>query len=81
MIEIQKDSYNKKRGEIMERLTNKQILLVIIFIVIMIASFINSPWENDSAIVISSMLDNGDEINNITKNFLLSDLAMEYSIG
>ena len=55
MIEIQKDSYNKKRGEIMERLTNKQILLVIIFIVIMIASFIYSPWENDSAIVISSM--------------------------
>lgn len=81
MIEIQKDSYNKKRGEIMERLTNKQILLVIIFIVIMIASFIYSPWENDSAIVISSMLDNGDEINNITKNFLLSALAMEYSIG
>ena len=39
----------------MERLTNKQILLVIIFIVIMIASFIYSPWENDSAIVISSM--------------------------
>ena len=81
MIEIQKDSYNKKRGEIMERLTNKQILLVIIFIVIMIDSFIYSPWENDSAIVISSMLDNGDEINNITKNFLLSALAMEYSIG
>ena len=75
MIEIQKDSYNKKRGEIMERLTSKQILLVIIFIVIMIASFIYSPWENDSAIVISSMLDNGDEINNITKNFFVKCLG------
>ena len=63
----------------MERLTSKQILLVIIFIVIMIASFIYSPWENDSAIVISSMLDNGDEI--LLKIFLLSALAMEYSIG
>lgn len=56
------------RNEILQRVTWKELILVLTFVVITIAGFIYSPWEKDSTFVLERILDNGKTANDIIQN-------------
>ena len=57
------------RNEILQRVTWKELILVLTFVIITIAGFIYSPWEKDSTFVLERILDNGKAANDIIQNF------------
>lgn len=56
------------RNRIMYRLTDKELILMMIFLIITIVGFIYSPWEKNSEFVMEKLFDDDNVIINIIEN-------------